>query len=105
MDGFLPTRRLRIRWPWLSICYRNRSARKRPKRLAADVRAFKHITTGFLGTPLICQVLSDYGYFDEAYMLLNRTEYPSWLYRSPGMPPPSGALGCIKPDGSSRTNQ
>ena len=50
------------------------------ERLAADVRAFKHITTGFLGTPLICQVLSDYGYFDEAYMLLNRTEYPSWLY-------------------------
>jgi alpha-L-rhamnosidase len=50
------------------------------ERLAADVRAFKHITTGFLGTPLICQVLSDYGHFDEAYMLLNRTEYPSWLY-------------------------
>ncbi len=50
------------------------------ERLAEDVRAFKHITTGFLGTPLICQVLSDYGYFDEAYLLLNRTEYPSWLY-------------------------
>jgi alpha-L-rhamnosidase len=50
------------------------------ERLAADVRAFHHITTGFLGTPLICQVLSNYGYFDEAYMLLNRTEYPSWLY-------------------------
>jgi hypothetical protein len=50
------------------------------ERLAADVRAFKHITTGFLGAPLICQVLSDYGHFDEAHMLLNRTEYPSWLY-------------------------
>ncbi|MHC4334422.1 MAG: alpha-L-rhamnosidase C-terminal domain-containing protein, partial [Planctomycetota bacterium] len=23
---------------------------------------------------------SDYGYFDEAYMLLNRKKYPSWLY-------------------------
>jgi alpha-L-rhamnosidase len=49
-------------------------------RLAADVRDFKHLTTGFLGTPLLCQVLGDYGYYDEAYMLLNRTEYPSWLY-------------------------
>jgi alpha-L-rhamnosidase len=49
-------------------------------RLANDVREFKHITTGFLGTPLICHVLSDYGYWDEAFMLLNRKEYPSWLY-------------------------
>jgi Bacterial alpha-L-rhamnosidase. len=29
---------------------------------------------------VLCKVLSDYGYLDEAYMLLNRTEYPSWLY-------------------------
>jgi alpha-L-rhamnosidase len=50
------------------------------ERLAADVRKFKHLTTGFLGTPVLCKALSDYGYLDEAYMLLNRTEYPSWLY-------------------------
>ena len=49
-------------------------------RLAEDVRKFGHLTTGFLGTPLLCQTLSDYGYLDEAYMLLNRKEYPSWLY-------------------------
>ncbi len=49
-------------------------------RLAADVRHFGHLTTGFLGTPVLCKALSDYGYYDEAYMLLNRTEYPSWLY-------------------------
>jgi len=49
-------------------------------RLAADVRHFEHLTTGFLGTPVLCKALSDYGYYDEAYMLLNRTEYPSWLY-------------------------
>ncbi|MBN1559092.1 alpha-L-rhamnosidase, partial [candidate division KSB1 bacterium] len=55
-------------------------AEKAAARLAADVRSFKHITTGFLGTPLICHVLSDYGYFAEAFMLLNRKEYPSWLY-------------------------
>jgi alpha-L-rhamnosidase len=49
-------------------------------RLAADVRKFGHLTTGFLGTPLLCRALSDHGYLDEAYLLLNRKEYPSWLY-------------------------
>ncbi len=71
------------------------------ERLAEDVRKFAHLTTGFLGTPLLCQVLSDYGYLDEAYMLLNRKEYPSWLY-----PVTKGATTIwerwdgIKPDGS-----
>lgn len=70
-------------------------------RLAADVKKFGHLTTGFLGTPLLCQVLSDYGYLDVAYMLLNRTKYPSWLY-----PVTKGATTIwerwdgIKPDGS-----
>lgn len=70
-------------------------------RLAEDVRSFEHLTTGFLGTPLLCQVLSDYGYLDEAYLLLNRKEYPSWLY-----PITKGATTIwerwdgIKPDGS-----
>lgn len=50
------------------------------ERLAADVRQFGHLTTGFLGTPVLCKALSDYGHYDEAYMLLNRTDYPSWLY-------------------------
>jgi alpha-L-rhamnosidase len=49
-------------------------------RLDEDVKKFKHLTTGFLGTPVLCQALSDYGYLDDAYMLLNRKEYPSWLY-------------------------
>src|SRR5436853_2833537 len=69
-------------------------------RLADDVKKFGHLTTGFLGTPLLCQVLSDYGYLDLAYMLLNRTQYPSWLY-----PVTKGATTIwerwdgIKPDG------
>ena len=49
-------------------------------RLAEDINKFGHLTTGFLGTPVLCRALSDYGYLDLAYMLLNRTEYPSWLY-------------------------
>jgi alpha-L-rhamnosidase len=70
-------------------------------RLAEDVKKFGHLTTGFLGTPVLCQTLSDYGYLDLAYMLLNRTEYPSWLY-----PVTKGATTIwerwdgIKPDGS-----
>jgi alpha-L-rhamnosidase len=50
------------------------------KRLADEIRTRKHLTTGFVGTPYLCHVLSRYGYLDEAYMLLNREEYPSWLY-------------------------
>ncbi|MFB3903468.1 MAG: family 78 glycoside hydrolase catalytic domain [Acidobacteriota bacterium] len=50
------------------------------KRLAADVRERKHLTTGFVGTPYLCHVLTRYGYLDEAYLLLTRQEYPSWLY-------------------------
>jgi alpha-L-rhamnosidase len=71
------------------------------KRLADDVKDFGHITTGFLGTPLICQVLTDNGYTDLAYMLLLRQQYPSWLY-----PVTMGATTIwerwdgIKPDGT-----
>jgi alpha-L-rhamnosidase len=50
------------------------------KRLAQDVRDRKHLTTGFVGTPYLCHVLSRYGYLDDAYFLLNHEEYPSWLY-------------------------
>ncbi|WP_372933234.1 glycoside hydrolase family 78 protein [Mariniphaga sediminis] len=48
--------------------------------LAEDVQKFKHLTTGFVGTPLLCKALSDHGYEDLAFMLLFRKEYPSWLY-------------------------
>ena len=36
--------------------------------------------TGFVGTPYILHVLSDFGHTDVAYSLLLRKEYPSWLY-------------------------
>ncbi|RPJ81648.1 MAG: alpha-L-rhamnosidase, partial [Acidobacteria bacterium] len=50
------------------------------KRLAAEVRERKHLTTGFVGTPYLCHVLTRYEYLDEAYLLLKREEYPSWVY-------------------------
>jgi alpha-L-rhamnosidase len=49
-------------------------------RLARDVAERGHLTTGFLGTPYLCHVLARFGYLDAAYKLLNRREYPSWLY-------------------------
>ena len=48
--------------------------------LAGDVENMKHLTTGFVGTPLLCKTLSAHGHEDLAFMLLNRKEYPSWLY-------------------------
>jgi alpha-L-rhamnosidase len=39
-----------------------------------------HLSTGFLGTPYICHVLSQNGYIDYAYKLLFQRTYPSWLY-------------------------
>lgn len=39
-----------------------------------------HISTGFLGTPHICHVLSRFGYQDVAYRLLLQENFPSWLY-------------------------
>lgn len=50
------------------------------KYLADDVNKMGHLTTGFVGTPLLCKTLSAQGYDELAFMLLNRKEYPSWLY-------------------------
>ncbi len=55
-------------------------AKKAASFLAKDVEGFGHITTGFLGTPLISLTLTDWGRNDLAYILLNRKTYPSWLY-------------------------
>ncbi len=39
-----------------------------------------HLSTGFLGTPYLCKVLSDNGQLDVAYDLLLQETFPSWLY-------------------------
>ena len=49
--------------------------------LVDDIRSRDtHLSTGFLGTPFLCHVLSDNGYTDVAYDLLLQETYPSWLY-------------------------
>ena len=56
----------------------------RPAALAHLDRAFKqrgyHLCTGFVGTPLLCPVLSRFGRTDLAYRLLFNEGYPSWFY-------------------------
>ncbi|MEX1255404.1 MAG: family 78 glycoside hydrolase catalytic domain [Dehalococcoidia bacterium] len=60
-----------------------------------------HLGTGFLGTPRLCDVLTDAGYVDVAYALLLQRTCPSWLY-----PVTKGATtiwerwDAIQPDGS-----
>ncbi len=39
-----------------------------------------HLTTGFVGTPILCPVLTENGLKDKAYTLLFNEDYPSWLY-------------------------
>lgn len=72
------------------------------ERLATNVKDYgNHLTTGFLGTPYLCHVLTRFGYVDLAYKLLLQETYPSWLY-----PVKMGATTIwerwdgIKPDGT-----
>lgn len=74
-------------------------------RLAQNIKDYDyHLTTGFLGTPYLCHVLSRYGYTSVAYRLLMQDSYPSWLY-----PVKMGATTIwerwdgIRPDGSFQT--
>lgn len=39
-----------------------------------------HLTTGFVGTPYLCPVLTENGLADYAYTLLLNEDFPSWLY-------------------------
>ncbi|HEY0740677.1 MAG TPA: family 78 glycoside hydrolase catalytic domain [Chryseosolibacter sp.] len=50
-------------------------------RLVENVKSYgNHLSTGFLGTPYLCHVLSRFGHDDVAYTLLEQETYPSWLY-------------------------
>jgi len=59
------------------------------------------LTTGFVGTPYLCLVLSRFGYHDLAYRLVLQKEYPSWLYSvTKGATTIWEHWDGIKPDGS-----
>jgi alpha-L-rhamnosidase len=51
------------------------------ERLVKEVeRRGDHLSTGFVGTPLLCPVLTRFGRTDVAYKLLLQKTYPAWLY-------------------------
>lgn len=92
---------LALNFDMLSESLRAQAAEK----LVANVKSYgNHLTTGFLGTPYLCHVLSRFGYTDVAYTLLLQETYPSWLY-----PVKMGATTIwerwdgIKPDGTFQT--
>ncbi len=50
-------------------------------RLVKNIKQYgNHLSTGFLGTPYLCHVLSRFGHTEMAYTLLLQETYPSWLY-------------------------
>lgn len=54
---------------------------KAVRHLLETVKASNYcLTTGFVGTPYICLVLSDAGHPEEAYRMFLNSEYPSWLF-------------------------
>jgi alpha-L-rhamnosidase len=76
-------------------------------RLATLVREGGHrISTGFVGTPLICDALCNVGAYDVAFRLLTQRACPSWLY-----PVTMGATtiwerwDSLRPDGTVNTGE
>jgi len=60
-----------------------------------------NLTTGFVGTPYLCHVLSDHGYHETAVRMLFKETYPGWLYSiSKGATTIWEHWDSIKPDGS-----
>lgn len=51
------------------------------KELVRDIKTRgMHLSTGFVGTPYLTEVLTEAGYLDVAYDLLFQKSWPSWLY-------------------------
>ena len=81
----------------------DKPSRKRALKTLKELLAERngHLSTGFVGTPYLCHVLSDNGAHDDACALVLQKDYPSWLY-----PITRGATTMwehwdgIKPDGS-----
>ena len=57
------------------------NAEKCAQRLAEKLaQTHGKLQTGFVGTPFLCSVLTDYDMAHQAYQLLLNEDYPGWLY-------------------------
>ncbi len=59
--------------------YRDKEVLKKYFRIRLSKDHYE-IRCGFVGAPLICSVLADNGMEEEAFRILFREEFPSWLY-------------------------
>jgi len=68
----------------LALAFDLLPSKLRPKAFAHLVDLIEargcHLTTGFVGTPLLLPVLTRFGRTDLAYKILLQEDYPSWLY-------------------------
>jgi alpha-L-rhamnosidase len=68
----------------LALAFDLLPARLRPEALVHLVDLIEsrgcHLTTGFVGTPLLLPVLTRFGRTDLAYNILLQQDYPSWLH-------------------------
>jgi len=68
---------LALNFDMLPVALREQAA----ARLVENITSYgNHLTTGFLGTPYLCHVLTRFGYTPLAFKLLLQDTYPSWLY-------------------------
>ena len=99
--GALQTQTFYVVSLFMRICpesAREKTIRALVDRLKADNM---HLKTGFIGTPILCRVLSDNGYSDLAYQLLLNEDLPSWLYEvKMGATTVWERWNSINPDGS-----
>ena len=78
--------------------FRSRTVEALKELLAAEGG---HLVTGFVGTPYFCHALSSNGCLEEAYDLLLKDDFPSWLYQvKKGATTIWEHWDGIKPDGS-----
>jgi alpha-L-rhamnosidase len=61
----------------VKVDQRERAGRRLVELIEAD---HHHVSTGFVGTPLLCDALTAVGADDTAYRLVLQRECPSWLY-------------------------
>ncbi len=89
---------LALHFELLPVEHRRKNAEELKKKIQENGGC---MTTGFMGTPCILAALSENGFAEEAYELLLREDYPSWLYQvKKGATTVWEHLDGMKPDGS-----
>ncbi|WP_017470398.1 alpha-L-rhamnosidase [Amphibacillus jilinensis] len=76
----IPTQTAYVVALYMNLIPENKKARVANDLKERILKEDVHLTTGFVGTPYLCAVLSEHGYNELAYTLLLNENYPSWLF-------------------------